>query len=208
MKTLSTSYFIGILLLASLSSQGNNLKLSDLSLIDEQTLQFSVSWNNAWHLPTHESPGNHDAVWIFLKYQKAGENTWKHLHVSDEVADHQSFSGQLLIEAQSDKMGILLLPAQHGNIDVEQTMVEVKLDIPLNDPGHYRFKIFGIEMVYVPEASFYAGDGVSNFSLIHAESKNPFLVSSEGEIQVATTGDALSALDDHKPEANIPANYP
>ncbi|MCC5930774.1 MAG: SUMF1/EgtB/PvdO family nonheme iron enzyme [Cyclobacteriaceae bacterium] len=202
---LSCSFFVPFLLL-SLSISANNLTFSSIRLESEDNILITMSWENAWNLPANTAPANHDAVWIFIKYRIAGEVSWQTARISTDHQAHQVLSGSVQLEAVSDEMGIFIVPVTTGNIHNVEILLYLSDKLPSIDK--LQIKVFGIEMVYIPEGAFALGDGISKHSLIEAVSEKPFVISSESEIASGATEGKLYALDDYFPAGDIPATYP
>ena len=145
------------------------------------TLTFTVKWDNSWRVIT--GPANYDAIWLYAKRQPCGANgIWSHALLSSTASDH-SVSGtnanSLVIDPVSDNMGVFvhLGPSSDNQIisSMSTTTIVLKLTETYNpaltgssSASADNWKIFGIEMVYVPAGEFYIGDGRSintnNFS--------------------------------------------
>ncbi len=112
-----------------------------------------MAWDNAWKI----SNKHLDAVWIFAKYRNANSQQWQNL----------IFSGQ----SSSSDPQISLFNIVGGNIFVntrglsntQKSINQAKITLELLEPlvgfVNPSFKVFGIEMVYIPEGPFYLGDG-------------------------------------------------
>lgn len=179
-----------LVLLFSLHTKtvANNLKLAN-GAIDGNLVTFDISWENAWNYT--ENNGNHDAIWIFVKGQTAS-GSWIHIDVEQSSTLHHT-SSPLTVETVSDGKGLFLLLQTQGHTHVEATQVSVKTTVNLEE--FRQIKIFGIEMVHIPQGSFYLGDGASISSLANKEG-NPILIESEDEMD-------LSAIIIHNPNSQF-----
>ncbi len=177
-----------------LPARANNLNLAN-GAITGNTVTFEIGWENAWNYT--ENDGNHDAIWIFVKGQTAS-GTWIHIDVEQSSTLHHT-SSPLTIETVSDGKGLFLLLQTQGFTNVVAAQVSVKTTVNLEE--FRQIKIFGIEMVHIPQGSFYIGDGASVSSLADA-SGNPILVESEEEID-------LTKITIHNPNTEFaPAELP
>ncbi|MEM0996660.1 MAG: SUMF1/EgtB/PvdO family nonheme iron enzyme [Bacteroidota bacterium] len=174
-------------------SRANGVSIEKVSLNTETfaEITFTVSWKNAWNLDTMSAPGNHDAVWIFLK--RDFNFVWDHLDLSPEP-EHLSRNPEILrIQPVPDGKGVFLLPALAGAGDIPPTEVTLVLREPLESAAQIQFLIGAIEMVYVPEGPFWLGDGGSNQRLTAGDGVSPFRVTSEGTINFGSRPDELAA---------------
>ncbi|WP_235297820.1 hypothetical protein [Portibacter marinus] len=151
--------FISILFLNTLFS--NDLKIQNLAF-DENTsiLTFDLGWENAWRL------GNkfRDAAYVFAKYKEAG-GQWKHVRLSlisapadMETSPHDDMGH--LVFMRFDGQGSVKL-AQYKFLaqvyDQNQNLINIGQNFPFPD-----FKVFSVEMVYIPEGPFYWGGYASS----------------------------------------------
>jgi formylglycine-generating enzyme required for sulfatase activity len=148
-------------------------------------LQFNLAWDNCWR--TSSAPNNYDGVWLFVKYQAVPKGTpscqsyleWHHAKMLNTAADFSISGGSIPLTYSfvSDSMGIFIYPAidTSGNTDTVTVQIRVKLPVPtgLYD-NKYNFKVFGIEMVYIPTGAFQLGDGSSTnrFNSITVDNTN------------------------------------
>ena len=156
----------------------NNLTISTPVYSDaNKTVSFTISWDNSWKISA--GPTNYDGVWVFIKRQACSNtNIWATALVSSSSGDHASSVGSgtnlLSVDAVSDGMGVFVRRTFNGLGNIGSHTITLKLNSsmttsPAITPSATdNFKVFGIEMVYVPEGQFYLGDGRptngSNFS--------------------------------------------
>jgi formylglycine-generating enzyme required for sulfatase activity len=159
-----------VLLLTFVSkfAMANNLNIANTSFNStNNTVSFTISWENSWRIST--GPSNWDAVWVFVKRQACSTtNIWASQLLSATSADHTASGALLTVDATTDGMGVFIRRAATttatGNIT--STTITLKLNTtasntsPLITTGaNDNFKVMGLEMVYVPQGSFYLGDG-------------------------------------------------
>ncbi len=159
----------------------NNINISNVELADQDTsadtikVEFDLSRGNAWR-----DSVNRDAAWIFLKYSTDSGTTWNHAILKNSGTNPSGFSGgtknsgafsSLNFIVPSDKRGSFVEPAHEGSGTLNFVNVQVVWDYGasgLSDDAVLAsttiVKVFGIEMVYVPQEGFQVGDG-SNGSL-------------------------------------------
>jgi len=69
------------LLFSGLTSFANNITVSNVSLINQNTVEhyimisFDISWENSWRTSTAQN--NWDTAWVFIKY-RTNTGPWKH----------------------------------------------------------------------------------------------------------------------------------
>ena len=132
----------------------NNVQVTAVSYnAGSHQVLFTLTWENSWDLAG--APGNHDAVWVFVKYQAGSEN-WSHAQVSTSPASHTLGSSLTLAQpAAMNSYGVLIkrgVPG-FGNIDVNNT-VSLQLTTPA---GITAIQVFAIEMVYITGGSYEIG---------------------------------------------------
>ena len=191
-------FLLGILLGPALLL-ANNLRISNLHLIDPQHIGLLVSWENSWRLA--QAPANHDAVWIFVKYRMAN-GQWNHVELSGLNASHVA-APPLEVKVVSDEKGVFVRRAMNGSGTLPPTLVKLGLRDPL-PLGFVDLVIYGIEMVYVPEGGFFLGDSSSFHHFRKAEGGGPYWVGSENAIPVA----ALSVGEEASIFGQISVSYP
>lgn len=187
------------------TSFANNLQLSEVRLLDEQSISFEVSWENSWNL--NSTPGNHDAIWVFAKLKRDNGN-WEPLLFDNSSAAHTSIApDQIEIESVQDGLGVFLKRSTTGTGDVPSTEIILQLDFPLSD-GEYELQVFGVEMVWIPSGPFWAGDSTSNFNLGYGNSFAPWMVLNESDIALGPEPGFSSGNSIFPPDGDIPASYP
>lgn len=154
-----------------------------------------VSWKNAWR-----NARNHDAVWLFVKVRGGPNAPWRHARL---LPASRSASTPVACEASADKIGIFCRPAATHRGDLSGDVV-LEIDpssLPENmrSSGTLEARVFGIEMVYVPDGPFSVGDR-DTASVAHSAfyrsmagggHGGPFRITSEAEIRVAAEDGAL-----------------
>ncbi|NJB84474.1 hypothetical protein GGR26_000219 [Lewinella marina] len=184
-------YLFVCLLLPCSTLLSNNIQIVDLRVDyaadnrDFAVLTFNLGWENAWR--TTSAPNNWDAAWVFAKYRTAGEGDWQHLMLStgrgpaSAVVDVMDGTGAM-IYAASPMTGT----AKYSQVQLRWNLAANGIDlIEIMD-----FKIFGVEMVYVPGGSFYLGSGHKGkevnmfFEGGHPSKTDPYRVTSSNAIPV------------------------
>jgi hypothetical protein len=151
------------------TTNANNLTISTPVYNDgNKTVTFNVSWENSWKISS--GPSNSDGVWVFIKRQACSNtNIWATALVSTTSGDHSttiaSGTNLLSVDAVGDGMGVFIRRTYNGlgNIGVHTITLKLNSSMttsPVITPSSTdNFKVFGVEMVYVPQGQFYLGDG-------------------------------------------------
>lgn len=191
MKT--KNYFLkiasAIALLFAFTSNANNVTITGTSVTGSD-ITFQISWENSWN--ANVAPANWDAVWVFVKYQDCNTRLWAHAGLSTVVGDHSTVS-PLQVDPASDGRGVFIRRSALGGGNIPATSVTLRMSIPA---GTYNYKVFGVEMVHVPQGAYDLGDGTST-STYNSISINA--ASQAGTLSAATIGGT---------SANVPNTYP
>jgi formylglycine-generating enzyme required for sulfatase activity len=208
--------FIDILLFIPNNLKANGVSVSNVSLGPQNTSQdytminFDISWQNSWKITTGE-PYNWDACWVFAKFRKKTTFDWKHCTLNwvngTGAADGHIVPGNAIIRSSNDNgaggaYGVFIYHATdmpQGPVSYTGVGLRWNYGVDgLNDADSVEICVFAIEMVYVPQGSFYLGDGTTTNITGQFEagtSGNPFLVTSENAITLG--GGAPGSLGNH-----------
>lgn len=155
----------------------NNITVSGISrqsvntVNDYMMIQFTVSWENSWR-----DAENRDAAWIFIKYKLTGSPVaWGHatLHYVDGNNDGHVVPAGSVINTSNDGKGVFIYRNAMGSGSVNFSNVQLRWDYGADgvaDNALVDISVSAIEMVYVPQGSFWLGDG-SN-SILHGQFEN------------------------------------
>jgi len=170
--------FLVFFLFSATSACANNLSVSNVTMAGRSAtaktalVQFDVSWDHSWR-----NSVNHDAVWIFIKYSTDGGATFSHATLKTAGLNPSGFSTGsgtgVDIVVPEDLKGAFLRRASNGSGSVNTTSLQLVWDwnadkksqdgvTPLSVGDSVIVKVFGVEMVYVTETSFYLGDGAGS----------------------------------------------
>ena len=138
------------------------------------SLSFNISWENSWKIDNGDSPGAHDAIWVFVKVKSNGE--WNHLQLSPLDSMHEINSDHLEIKGVSDSVGVFIRQKSPGGLYSFQNQKVILKFANSLPAGSYSFKVFGIEMAYVIQGEFSLGDGLSNQTFKDSLSGSPIRV--------------------------------
>lgn len=148
MKKLSFFLFASITCFRLLA---NNIQVSNVSVLSATNqVQFDLSWENSWRSTVLK---NWDAAWVFFKYKDL-DGYWKHVYLSGTGVELPAgFTNTI----PADLSGIFIFRSAPGN--GANTITGIKLGIPVAQGlGVFDLKCFAIEMVYITEGPFWAGD--------------------------------------------------
>ncbi|MCS7073725.1 MAG: SUMF1/EgtB/PvdO family nonheme iron enzyme [Bacteroidia bacterium] len=196
-----------VLLISFTELLANNLVLSGITLSSATTLTFNISWENSWRVTN--TPKNWDAVWLFVKRKDCASNSWTHVNLSTNSGDHAA-AAPLTVQAVSDGKGVLVYRSGVGVGNIPPTSVTITFTgVPAGD---YDFQVFGIEMVYIPQDSFYVGDGISTYFFYENIAGNPpYYIRNEGAINMSSTAGTNNLWGNgggYVANATIPAAFP
>jgi uncharacterized protein (TIGR02145 family) len=160
----------------------NNLTITNSSLqVNPNTswvyVQFDISWENSWRTST--GAANWDAAWVFIKY-RVGSGDWQHAKLSPEANDHIAPTGSSIFPT-ADSMGVFIYRDTNGTGNVNFSTAKLAWKYAADGVAggaSIDFKVLGIEMVYVPQGSFWLGDGSSYFPFRQTGSNTPAQVTS------------------------------
>jgi formylglycine-generating enzyme required for sulfatase activity len=149
--------FITAIIFTCSSTRANNIKITNVSVVPaNNTIKFDVSWDNGWRSNTLN---NWDAAWVFFKYYDPYYlgGSWRTLRqtgVNNIIpSGYASF-----ITPNVLKVGSFIYRSAVGAGTTTLTNVELGITAA-QATGIYDIKAFAVEMVYVPRASFFVGDG-------------------------------------------------
>ncbi len=204
-------FLFSVLCTLSSATYANNLQITNFfissqdSTNDDAVIQFDISQDNSWR-----DSINYDAVWLFVKYSTDG-TTWEHATLERSGTNPAGFStgtdGDTASDADADNIEIVVpedeqgysygcfiqrSEPESGTLDRDDVQivwdygVDGVTDTQIDSLG---LKIFGIEMVYIPQGSFWVGDTESDYGEFEAgTSDTPFEVTSENAITLGGGG--------------------
>ncbi len=185
-------FTIAIMFCFGLMAQANNIQITNVS-VSGTNITFDIGWENSWNSMNNVDtnyPRNWDAAWVFVKVQSNADNLWKHQNVSTTSGAHSVTGGVLQVDAVSDGVGVFIRRSNSGSGNVSATATLSMQTLPA---GLLNFKVFGIEMVNIPQGQFYVNDGGTG--------QNRF-----NNYTVTSASIGSSVLFSGQPP--LPANYP
>jgi formylglycine-generating enzyme required for sulfatase activity len=213
-------------------ASANNLQITNISLTGADfvnhftKIEFDVSWDNSWR-----DVINWDAVWIFAKYSTDLGLTWSQAWLNTTPGNHTIPGAAALsvgltnISGNDRGIGVVLHRSVSGNGSISWTNVQLRWDYGLQSVGNYAtimIRVFGIEMVYVREGSYWLGDGATSDIAGQFEAGTgglPFEMTGEGALTLGGGGAGslgnnnavgMTTDDDFNDATSktLPADYP
>lgn len=192
MRTTLKAALLAACILAS--ALANNVQVTNVSVTGQNVsghyafVEFDISWANSWR-----DNANWDAAWVFIKWSTNNGYTWQHALLNPTASNHTAPSGST-IAPSADSIGAFIHRSASGSGTATWSNVQLRWEYGVNgvaDNAVAIVKVFAVEMVHVPEGSFYAGD--SSTTYITGQFANagnylsPFLVSSESILTLGGT---------------------
>lgn len=195
---------LAIAAIAGLSVRANNIQVANISITDQNTtnrssiVRFDVSWENSWRTSNNEN--NYDGAWLFVKFRKKSAQLWQHATLNYASPGNATVSGHVqptgsTITTPADGKGVWIYRLANGIGANNFINGGLKWNYGVDgvlDNDSVEVKVFALEMVYIPQGSFFAGSGGNETNCFRTgASTNPFLVPSESSINVANTAGNL-----------------
>ena len=160
------------------------------------TVTFDISWQNSWR-----DAENWDAAWVFVKFRDCSvpkTTPFTHGLISTTLTDH-TFPSSLeptcadgtapCIDPSPDNTGVMLRRTSNGFGTVSGTVTLRVTNLPAT--GTYDVRVIAIEMVFIPQGAFYAGDAASpNFIRTSSSDNAPIQITSEAALSTISSADA------------------
>ena len=180
-----------------------NIQLGALSG-GSTTITFDATWTDSWRSTGSgaPAPNNWDAAWIFVKFRKNGGN-WSHASLND--TGHSTGSGTAATItvgypdtssafniATNPGVGVFLYRSGDGVGTFSTTGTSLSWNYSqdgVTGSDTVEIRVFGIEMVYVPQGDFFAGDNATSTPAFKQGSTDtdPWWIGSENEMSVTNT---------------------
>jgi formylglycine-generating enzyme required for sulfatase activity len=206
------------------SALANNLAITNTELKDQKNsetiqVEFDISWDNSWY-----NDRNHDAVWVFVKYSTDSGTTWNHATLNTagvNPSDTSRGTGTGIdIVVPNDLYGAFIKRSSKASGTTTVYDMQLAWDYAADGvatSATARVRVFGVEMVQVPEGPHYVGDTAAASSLKQGSADtDPWYIQNSQAITVTnTTSNGFyyvtdSAADDDATGAafTIPAIFP
>jgi hypothetical protein len=157
-----------------------NVRCSDGPAAGQSSITFDLAWDRSWRAAWEVAPQQHggtgtlrleswDAAWVFAKFRGPGAEGYSHATLSTNKADHSVPAGVTLDIGTTDDgergLGAFVYRATAGSGASDFKAVTLRWLHKANDvddPGAVDLEVFAIQMVYVPQCAFWAGDGTTS----------------------------------------------
>ncbi len=171
-----------------------------------------IQWDNSWRASWRDgsrSVTNWDAVWIFVKL-RGPDGLWRHAPLAP--GSHQA-PPTAAVQVPADRAGAFLYGTKEYRGAMKLNDVRLAVESSNADVKPEDFRIFGVEMVLIPEVPFRLGYGLPASCMFYKypPPEKPFLVESEAAIPLGDRDGALAFHPSHyNPETNgvLPAAFP
>lgn len=167
----------------------NGITVSNLVVNQSSgTVTFDISWQNSWR-----DAENWDAAWVFVKFRDCDvpkTTPFTHGLISTTLSDH-TFPTSLeptcsdgtpnCIDASPNNTGVMLRRTSNGFGSVSGTITLRVTNLPAT--GSYDVRVIAIEMVFIPQGAFYAGDATAPYFIRTSNTDNsPIQITSEAAL--------------------------
>jgi formylglycine-generating enzyme required for sulfatase activity len=156
-------------------SFGNGINVSNVSFnAPTNEISFDLTWENSFST-SPANPQFFDGAWVFIKYAPNGGDVWHHAPIMDSTP----ITGVSLYISYDD-LGIMVYDVSPHSGTFGPHTLTLELGTLL---GAYQdFKVFALEMIYIAQGSFYAGDGSSGGRFYQGNVNDPWYITSENAI--------------------------
>jgi len=206
MKTTHKKHLNGLVMAAACIAvlcgqvaEAAHMRVANVAVAGGGNVQFDISWDDSWRASWKEADTdwtNWDAAWIFVKYRNKDGASWSHATLSAKDADHAAPEGaEIKVGLTGTRgMGVFLYRSADGKGTWANKGVKLKwlnADDKVADPTKVEVLVHALEMVYVPEGSFYVGSGgklagsMTEGSWKRGNEVIPFKIAGEAELEVA-----------------------
>ncbi len=219
-------YFTLFIFLTAFTSTASDLKIENVRAVNRGDVPgssvsviFDIQWKNSWN-----NDKNHDAVWVFMKFNGYWNN-----HVKLVPDGHRVLKNRLIvgsapkIEVAADSTGFFIYPEKtfRGNVSYKLQILIDTASQQVNRNKLTGLTVHGIEMVYIPKGPFTIGSpdeaAIKRASFYKSDENGKpnglITISSELEIPVGPHKDHLyywseRPLYNGDQKGPIPADYP
>ena len=184
-------------------SYANNLSVTNVTLGSRNpnaktvAVTFDVAWQHSWR-----NKINHDAAWLTVRLNnsKVSPVVKQLCQITatglNPVGTSTGTASNLEIYVPKDASGVFLRPSTTGfigNINAPKVQLTINYQsCGFSDTDQIYASVFGLEMVFIPQGSFYAGDYNTSVASFNSGSGDnaPWHITSENPIPVtnATSG--------------------
>jgi formylglycine-generating enzyme required for sulfatase activity len=166
MKKFYSSMLLLLAAMFGFNVMANNLTITNVSLTGATAntiqVQYNMFWENSWR-----DLENWDAVWVFVKYTTNNGTTWAHATMSTSGHVAGTSSPGAAIQIPQDNMGAFIYRSTVSSGTFTITGQQLQWNFVANGLNQSQassatVRVFGVEMVYIPQGEYFLGDGVNN----------------------------------------------
>ena len=170
--------FAGLMLA---TASANNLQVGNVRLMNHDAFAktidvvFNLQWDNAWR-GTYDGVESWDAAWVFVKFKAPGATEWAHAWIDPNSAANSAAAGTVdigttAVAGTPRGMGAFVYSAaaRAGGVVYPNTRLRWNYGaqgLDFNGGGDIEVSVHALEMVFVADGAFWAGNtnGVLNNS--------------------------------------------
>lgn len=188
----------------------NNMVVTNVAVVNQNRedrtveVKFDLKWDNSWRAPCSDPAyTNWDAAWVFVKFRAPNSSTWEHAKLSVQNTDHTPAEGSMIEVGTTGTDGVGAFVYSSGPYTGAVYYAGTRLkwnygasgyDFPMGSP--IDLSVAAIEMVYVPQGSFYVGSGGTESGSLTDGSWTsgatiPYPISSEAPINIDNSAGCL-----------------
>lgn len=191
-----------------------NAQLRSVQGEGTHSLSFDLSWPLSWRGPETprfvEANDNYDAAWVFAKYRTEGSG-WQHVELAS--TGHIAPTN-IVIDVSQDRTGAFIYRREPGYGPLEARNIQLALGAEHEAVAteNTEYKLFAIEMVFVPEGPYFLGSGGDAAGEFRAGmSDEPYLVDSAEAIVLGDEESQLNWSPDQRtgrPSGTLTREFP
>ena len=165
---MKSSIILTLLITSWLTAFSNYTVVRNVTLLNEKQtdktveVHFDLYWENSW-----KDDINHDAQWVFFKFQPSGTEDWNH----GKIEATNTIGGtpqQFELVVTPDQLGCFYQRTTNGGGHIAQKDASFIWNYGaqgLTSIVGIKIRLLAIEMVYIPKGPFAFGDGASGGSI-------------------------------------------
>ena len=161
-------------------------------------VSFDISWTNSWR--TSSAPYNWDAAWVFIKYRVNG-GAWHHARLNETghtipgnaaITVGLADTNSAFDLSTNPAVGAFLFRRNDGAGTFTASGVSLNWNYAshgISVTDNLDVKVLAIEMVYVPQAPYYAGDNATSTAAFKQGSSDtdPWYIDREDELSTTNS---------------------
>ena len=161
-------------------------------------ITFNLSWDHSWRAST--GTANWDAAWVFVKY-RVGSGAWNHARLNNTgnsgpssatVAVGLADPSASFNISTNPGVGVFVYRSADGTGTFSPSGVTVSWNYgadSVNVTSSIEVQVFALEMVYVTEGAFYAGDNATSSAALKQGSSDtdPWRIGDEAALSVTNS---------------------